>query len=168
MYTATTKSDKNAINPKTKVINNTFIWDLNKMTIRETNFTFDPKFHNNQIDIVGTPYFSMFRTFHFEPGTVKESPAYFVINEQEKVAKEETWKCSHVQKYVIPDNTIDTIAEGSFENGNVSKLDLRIIKVFFRAEMSLYLLLNMHGKEETIDDWDFDLLAEIVDVLDYE
>ena len=69
---------------------------------------------------------------------------------------------------MVPDNTIDTIVEGSFDNGSVSKLDLRIIKIFFRAEMSLYLLLNMYGKEESIDDWDFDLLAEIIDVLDYE
>lgn len=62
----------------------------------------------------------------------------------------------------------DAIVEGSFENGNVSKIDLRTIKIFFRAEMSLFLLLNMHGKEEGIDDWDFDLLAEIIDVLEYE
>ncbi len=92
---------KNAINPQTGVINNTFIWNTKLGTIRESKFTFPPKYNDLQIDMFGTPSFSMFRTLDFEPGKAVPSPAYFVDNSKEEIIMEEQWTCCHLQKYRV-------------------------------------------------------------------
>ena len=63
LYTATNKNEK-AVN-KDCIINNTFIWNETTNIIRESKFSFDQKYHDLQIDLIGTPTFSMFRTFYF-------------------------------------------------------------------------------------------------------
>jgi hypothetical protein len=168
LYTATNKNEKTAISPTLKVVNNTFIWNLHTNIIRECYFAFDSKYHDLQIDLVGTPEFSMFRTFYFESNKVLDSPTYFVRNEDEKIIDTELWQCSHLQKYSVPEYLKDTIVEASYPNGEVKKVNLRTIKMAVKAEMSMFLLLNSNGGNGSMEDWDFDLLSEIIDCLHYE
>jgi len=66
MHCNTTKDNDKCKNPQTGVVNNTFIWDLKTETIRESKFVLDPEYQDLQVDIYGTPSFSMFRTFFFD------------------------------------------------------------------------------------------------------
>jgi hypothetical protein len=140
LFCASTKNEKNAINMKTGVVNNTFLWDTELGIIRESKFTLPPQFQDLQVDFIGSPQLSMFRTFNFAPGKALESPAYFVSNSKEEIIHEETWICSHLQKYKVFERNKNTIIEGIYPNRNVEDFGLRTISLCSRTEMSMFLL----------------------------
>lgn len=85
IYTLSSKNLNGCLTPGKNVVNNSFVWNTTNNTIRESLFTFDPKYHEFLIDITGTPTFSMFRTFYFEHNEIMESPAYFINNGNETI-----------------------------------------------------------------------------------
>ena len=74
----------------------------------------------------------MFRTFYYESKNALNSPAYFIDNKTESIVHKETWKCSHFQKYAIPDYIDDTILEGTYDNLDVETIKVRTIKLVRR------------------------------------
>lgn len=85
LFCTSTKNSQNAVNPTTGVINNTFIWDFDQNTIRESNFHLDHKYQDLQVNVIGCPSFSIFPTFYFESGKRVASPIYFVNNKLEEI-----------------------------------------------------------------------------------
>jgi len=166
MHCNTTKDNDKCKNPQTGVVNNTFIWDLKTETIRESKFVLDPEYQDLQVDIYGTPSFSMFRTFFFDNKGTVESPAYFVSNCKEEIIRKEKWVCSHLQKYRVLENDKDIIVEGVFENKNVKQLALRKIRYCKRKELSTYLMFEM--EEAPQEGWDCDLVSDVMKLMEYE
>ena len=66
-----------------KEVNNTFLWDQQLGTIRETKFTFGPKYQDLQVDLIGTENLSLFQTFYFSEGKGILSPSFYIENHRE-------------------------------------------------------------------------------------
>lgn len=169
IFCASTKHEKNAVSKESGVVNNTFIWDTQQGTIRESQFTLPPERQDLQVDIVGTPALSMFRTFYFMPGKAVQAPAYFISNAKEAIVHEEKWVCSHLQKYAVLERSSETIVEGCYDNVNVSELRIRTIGLFVRREISMFLLREMKDlPKNCLQGWDSDLVRDIFSRLDYQ
>ena len=63
LFCASDKNQKNKVNSK-GVVNNTFIWDTENNTIRESEFYHDNPYQDLQVDVIGTPMLSMFPTYN--------------------------------------------------------------------------------------------------------
>ena len=90
----------------------------------------------------------MFRTFSFEQGKSVRSPAYFVENEKEEIVQDESWVCTHQQKYKELECDPYTIVESCYDNHDVDRLTVRHISLARRKEMSVFLLVEMEGGRE--------------------
>lgn len=113
MTCTTDKTELQCLNERGNV-NNTFIWDVKQRILRESKYDFDPKFNDFQIDIFSSGPYSMFRTFFFDTTGAQVSPAYFISNSEEKIVAEETWRISHLSKWVCPGYNPRMFVEGLF------------------------------------------------------
>jgi hypothetical protein len=54
---------------------------------------------------------------------------YYIDNENECIAARETWKCSYRNKYSLPGYDPNMIIDAEYENGDVSEVKSRAVKV---------------------------------------
>lgn len=155
------KTENKALN-KEGVVNNNFIVDVEAGTVRETRFSFDPKYNDYLIDYYSMGSISMFRTFYFQDGKVETTPVYYVDNETETIVTEDTWQCTYRTKYYIPGYDASTLIEGEYENGDVDEFTLWVKKVLDPKEIALHFLLHIN------EDFDDDLLQDAIELMEGE
>ena len=103
----------------------------------------------------------MFRTFDFENGNPLETPVYYINNETEEIQAEETWHCTHLNKYTFVGYDGNMIVDSMFENGNVEEITIASRKVMQPKEITVHFL------NEIIEDCDDDLFYEVSKITDY-
>ena len=82
LFCATDKNLKNKVNEK-GVVNNTFLWNIEENTIRESKFVHKPEYQDLQVDTIGTSELSMFPTFMTADKKSVPRPTIFVDNSKE-------------------------------------------------------------------------------------
>jgi hypothetical protein len=113
--------------------NKTFLWDTVQGKIREAPCFVPADYQDLQIDLVGTPTLSMFRTFFFSKDRRVASPACFVQNRKEKVVLEEEWICDHTQHYRVDESKVDCILEGIYNDEEATnRMRLRVLTLTMR------------------------------------
>jgi len=78
------KTEQNKTNTA-GIVNNNFVCDTKKGTIREAKYYFDQKYNDFLIDYHYMGPNAMYRTYQFENGKVLSSPVYYVNNETEEI-----------------------------------------------------------------------------------
>lgn len=140
--------------------NNNYVCDTKTGVIREAKFSFE-QYQPLTIDQISFGNTCMFRTFDFENGKTLETPVYYISNETEEIVAQDTWYCSHLNKYTLVGYDSNMIVDSMFENGNVKEITMKATKVMQPKEITVHFL------NEIIDDCDDDLLYEVSKVIDY-
>ena len=146
------------------MVNNTFIWDTQNNTIRESEFCHHEKYQDLQVDMIGTPMLSMFPTFDMGDRKRLKSPAIFVRNGREKIIYREEKITDHTQRYSTLEREPYTIVEQVQEQENIEQLTMRTIFMYDRREMTIWLLEKMLDQPD--GGWS-DMLKFIIDRMDY-
>lgn len=103
----------------------------------------------------------MFRTYAFENGKVLSTPVYYINNETEEIVAEEKWECTYRSKYYFPGYDGSIIFDCLFENGDVKEFTVMAKKVMNPKELTLHFLLQLN------EEFDDDLLQDVVEMIDY-
>lgn len=144
------------------IINNNYIVDVQSKTVREAKFQFpqqsEHELHIHQMSFGST---AMIRTIAFKAGVALPTPVYYIDNYSEKIVAQETWECSHRNKYHLPGYDGSLLVEALYENGDVDSVTLLPKKVVEGKEVTVFLL------NEIMDDCDEDLLYDITSIIDY-
>lgn len=142
-------------------INNNYILDEKKAIIRETRFNFPDEWNIYLIDYLYVGAVSIFRTFKFENGGPLDSPVFFVNNEREEIIPfEETWKSSSCYFFYVPGYDNSTMVESFHTHGDVTEVDVSVIRLVTYKEVYLHFLLHLN------EDFDDDLLKDAVELLE--
>jgi hypothetical protein len=160
LVSVSNKTEGKALN-KEGVVNNNFVMDVDTGVIRETKFSFDPKYNDFLIDYISLGSISMFRTFYFQDGKVETTPVYYVDNETETILAYDEWQCTYRTKYYLPGFDSSTLIEGEYENGDIEEFTIWVKKVLDPKEIALHFLLHIN------EDFDDDLLQDAIELMEH-
>mgnify|MGYP000451093288 CR=1 FL=1 len=87
---------------KDNIVNNNFIWDVEKNEMRESNFLFDEEYNDFILESDSFGKYSVFRSFCFTEGKVVKSPCYYVDNRTERIVATSDWESTDRYKFEYP------------------------------------------------------------------
>lgn len=119
-----------------------FVYDANNNIFREAKFAFDGKFRFQYVHYFSFGATAMIRAFDFEKGVALETPVYYIDNENECIAAKGKWKCSHMNKFCLPGFDANMIVDNEYDNGDVTEVHSKLVKVADQKEMIAHMLEN--------------------------
>lgn len=136
---------------ETEYPNALFVYEADNKIFREAKFAFDGKFRFQYVHYYSFGTTGMIKSFDFIQGKALETPVYFIDNVNEAIAARGKWKCSHLSKYTLPAFDANLIIDAEYENGDVTEVRSRAIKVVDPKEIAVDLLEGaIHGIDEDL------------------
>lgn len=142
------------------VIQNNYILDVKTSVIREAKFSLG-EYQELVIDQTYLGPTCMFRTFDFKDGKPLETPIYYINNETEQIVADEKWFCSYLHKDEPTAVESGMLVHNQYENGDCDWFICETVKIVNPKEISMHFMLSLN---ENFDD---DLLQDVVEMIDY-